>query len=84
MVTNVAVQQVLLAQNARSISMNVPARLVRTTEIVLTRRTAINATVGLPLRARTARQVFLLACNHIVNEARQTSKEQLKMARAMF
>lgn len=63
MVTNVTVRQVLLAQNARSTSMNAPARLVRTTETVLTRRMAINATVSLPLRARTARQVFLQACN---------------------
>ena len=62
--TNAAVRQVLLAQNARSTSMNAPVRLVRTTETVLTRRMAINATVSLPLRARAARQVFLQACNH--------------------
>ena len=64
MVTNVAVHQVLLAQNARSTSMNAPVRRVRTTDSVLTRRMAINATVSLPLKARTARQVFLQACNH--------------------
>lgn len=63
MVTNVAVRQVLLAQNAKTTLMNAQARLARTTDTVLTRRMAINATVSLPLRGRTARQVFLQACN---------------------
>lgn len=58
MVTNVAARQDLQAQNAKLTSMNAPARLVRTTDSVLTRQMAINAIVGLPLKAQTARQVF--------------------------
>lgn len=59
MVTNVAARQDLQAQNAKSTPMNAPARLVRTTDTVLTRQMAINATVSLPLKEQTARQVFL-------------------------
>ena len=59
MVTNVVVRQVLKAQHVKSTSMNVPARLARTTDTALTRRMAINATVSLPLKAQTARQVIL-------------------------
>ena len=63
MVTNVTARQVLKAQHAKSTSMNAPAHLARTTETALTRRMAINVTVSLPLRAQTARQVFLQASN---------------------
>lgn len=59
MVTNVAARQDLQAQNAKLTSMNAPALLARTTDTVLTRQMAINATVSLPLKAQTARQVFL-------------------------
>ena len=58
MATNAAVQQDLLAHNAKLTSMNVPVRRARITGTVLIRRMVINATVNLLLRERTARQVF--------------------------
>ena len=57
MVTNAAVQQDLLAHNAKSTSMNVPVRRARIMGTVLIRPMATNATVSLPLREQTAKQV---------------------------